>query len=200
MSEFLGTEVPRQTVWAAEKGERDFRAAELIALAAALGTTIPELLRTDDDVQLAEGAGIDWYSYRRLASGTDSSTDAWTIYQIARDLRDEMWRIGELFDRLMQPVRFAVENDDLLRERVEADLSAARERLHLAWLDYYQNSGGSDVFGTFEEWSQYEHPSLPNTTPAIQAAEAALEGTRERREKRSHRVKRTVRGEVDPNG
>jgi transcriptional regulator with XRE-family HTH domain len=47
----LGRTWPRQAVSAAEKGRRAFTAAELFAIADALGCGVPDLLRVDPSVQ-----------------------------------------------------------------------------------------------------------------------------------------------------
>lgn len=85
----LGREWSRQAVSAAEKGKRAFTASEIVALADALGVTVPWLMTPPanaDVIELAPGValGVD---LARLLSG-ESAVDEWR--RIEGDLRRQI--------------------------------------------------------------------------------------------------------------
>ena len=65
----------RQAVLKAEKGHRQFTAAELLALAAALGATWPQLFESADEVRLPSGKRMPPALIDALVSGTNKERD-----------------------------------------------------------------------------------------------------------------------------
>lgn len=59
----------RQAVWKAEAGERNFTAAELIGLAAALDATVPQLFDFPDAVRMPSGLRMEAATVDALMSG-----------------------------------------------------------------------------------------------------------------------------------
>lgn len=91
IGERLGREWPRQAVSAAERGKRSFTAAELVAIAHALGTNVQQLLTPPPgigEIELADGVAID----RALLAGALSP---------GRITDKGLERIQEVFSRLL---------------------------------------------------------------------------------------------------
>ena len=109
IGELLGRPWPRQAVSAAEKGDRAFTAAELVAIAFALDTNVSWLLTPlagGLGVEMPSGAAVDQTELvaavlPRLSDGGD--TDA--IRQVLVDLGRRIMENARAFDRLMDDVR-----------------------------------------------------------------------------------------------
>jgi transcriptional regulator with XRE-family HTH domain len=72
---WLGKPWTRQAVWEAENGKRVFTAAELLALAAALGVTLPQLFESADDLDLPSGRTMPATAIEALVLGTNKERD-----------------------------------------------------------------------------------------------------------------------------
>lgn len=72
---WLGKPWTRQAVWEAENGKRAFTAAELLALAAVLDVTLPQLFECTDNVQLPSGKTMPPEVIDALVSGTNNDRD-----------------------------------------------------------------------------------------------------------------------------
>ena len=109
IGELLGRPWPRQAVSAAEKGDRAFTAAELVAIAFALDTNVSWLLTPlagGLGVEMPSGAAIDQAKLiaavlPRLSDG--DHTDA--VRQVLVDLGQKIMENARAFDRLMDDVR-----------------------------------------------------------------------------------------------
>lgn len=86
LGEYLGEPWPRQAVSAAEKGERAFRAAELVAFALVLGCPIESLLEPPLEVEavLLDGKPVD---SRNLRSATGTNSDLAELGDLMTQLR-----------------------------------------------------------------------------------------------------------------
>jgi transcriptional regulator with XRE-family HTH domain len=110
IGELLGRSWPRQAVSAAEKGDRSFTAAELVAIAFAFQTTVSWLLTPlagDSGVTMPSGAVIDQTKLITAVlpqfSVEGDNTDA--IRQVLVDLGQKIMENAQAFDRLMDDVR-----------------------------------------------------------------------------------------------
>lgn len=91
LEEYLGKPWSRQTVHAAEKGQRAFTATELVALALALETTVPSLFLPyggNEPVTLPSGHTIDRSAFRDLAFHPadirgKSAANSWDALRVA---------------------------------------------------------------------------------------------------------------------
>ena len=109
IGELLGRPWPRQAVSAAEKGDRAFTAAELVAIAFALDTNVSWLLTPlagGLGVEMPSGAAVDQAKLiaavlPRPSDGGD--TDA--VRQVLVDLGQKIMENARAFDRLMDDVR-----------------------------------------------------------------------------------------------
>jgi transcriptional regulator with XRE-family HTH domain len=72
---WLGKPWTRQAVWEAEHGKRAFTAAELLALAAALDVTLPQLFECTDNVSLPSGKTMPGTVIEALTVGTNNERD-----------------------------------------------------------------------------------------------------------------------------
>lgn len=114
---YLGKAWSRQSVSAAEKGDRAFTAAELIAFSMVLGCTVETLLEPPvgvDRIQLGDGE-ID-SRHLRTTAATNS------------DLTDLVTAVHELRGRWPQLQGVVTEVDDLLEKAVREVWRAARGR------------------------------------------------------------------------
>lgn len=75
LAPFLGKPWSRQAVWEAERGRRAFTAAELLALAAALGVTLPQLFESSDPIQMPSGRTLDEVALDALTTGTNDDRE-----------------------------------------------------------------------------------------------------------------------------
>lgn len=75
----------RQTVWKAENGQRQFSPLEIMALAAVLEVTIPQLYETVEPILLPSGRSLPAESVDALASGTNKEAEL--IYRLQQELR-----------------------------------------------------------------------------------------------------------------
>jgi transcriptional regulator with XRE-family HTH domain len=109
IGELLGRPWPRQAVSAAEKGDRAFTAAELVAIAFALDTNVSWLLTPlagGLGVEMPSGAAVD--QAKLIAAvlprpGDGGDTDA--VRQILVDLGQKIMENARAFDHLMDDVR-----------------------------------------------------------------------------------------------
>ena len=72
---WLGKPWTRQAVWEAENGKRVFTAAELLALAAALDVTLPQLFESAEDLDLPSGRTMPATAIDALVLGTNKERD-----------------------------------------------------------------------------------------------------------------------------
>jgi transcriptional regulator with XRE-family HTH domain len=72
---WLGKPWTRQAVWEAENGKRVFTAAELLALAAALDVTLPQLFESADKLVLPSGRSMPATVIDALVLGTNKERD-----------------------------------------------------------------------------------------------------------------------------
>lgn len=72
---WLGKPWTRQAVWEAENGKRAFTAAELLALAAVLNVTLPQLFESADDLDLPSGGTMPATLIDALVLGTNKERD-----------------------------------------------------------------------------------------------------------------------------
>ena len=75
LAQWLGKPWTRQAVWEAENGKRAFTAAELLALAAVLDVTLPQLFECADNVLLLSGDTMPPAVIDALVSGTNNERD-----------------------------------------------------------------------------------------------------------------------------
>lgn len=119
VTEQLGKPWSRQAVSAAEKGRRYFTAADLMALARILDTSLPSLLllagRDASEVDLAEGAHVPAEEYqRRILAGIEdagralTSSDLEELQAVADKMRDSHRRAAEALDGFEASVASAV--------------------------------------------------------------------------------------------
>jgi transcriptional regulator with XRE-family HTH domain len=109
IGELLGRPWPRQAVSAAEKGDRAFTAAELVAIAFALDTTVSWLL-----TPLAGGLGVEMPSgtavdQTKLIAAVlpppSDGGDTEAVRQVLVDLGQKIMENARAFDRLMDDVQ-----------------------------------------------------------------------------------------------
>lgn len=118
LAEHLGKPWSRQAVWAAEKGNRSFTAAELVALAKILGGTVESLLEPPpgvDTVELGTGTALD---ARHLRATAATNSDLAGLADAVQRMRDAFPGIQEDVDRL----------DTLIREVARETWTAVRGR------------------------------------------------------------------------
>jgi transcriptional regulator with XRE-family HTH domain len=92
MEEYLGVEWSRQAVSYAEKGRRDFKAAELAALALALRVPLVTLIEPPEGstVELAEGRAIPSGAVNHFLGFRSSTHDTDTLISKLFQIRDEV--------------------------------------------------------------------------------------------------------------
>lgn len=89
----------RQTVWKAEQGGRSFTAAELLALAATLEVTVPQLFETLDPVRMPNGRELAPQIVEGLLAGvTTESEKQQRLTLELRGLRRFHQKLTELVD------------------------------------------------------------------------------------------------------
>lgn len=94
---YLGRRWSRQAVWDAERGRRDFKAAELVALADALDVTVPQLLESDQPVTVPSGRAMTTEALDALSAPRDADRDRWLAIQAElRGLRTFREKLSEL--------------------------------------------------------------------------------------------------------
>lgn len=101
LGELLGKPWSRQAVSAAEKGRRAFTAAELVALAVALGCSVEDLLEPPVDVQeitLLEGPPLPSRHLRTVGSTNTDLQDAVDSMQALREAWEAERRDGKVTD------------------------------------------------------------------------------------------------------
>lgn len=97
LAPFLGGEGwSRQTVWKAERGMRQFTPAELLALAAVLDVTLPQLFESPDPVKLPGGT-LSAEAIDALVAGTNDVRDYHV--RLSAAVRG-MERVGQDLNRL----------------------------------------------------------------------------------------------------
>ena len=74
LGRYLGRPWSRQAVHQAERGQRSFTAAELVALALALDTSVPALFRTDGEHVELPGGAIPAEEYRGTLLSREKDT------------------------------------------------------------------------------------------------------------------------------
>lgn len=91
---FTGRAWSRQAVWDAERGHRAFTAAELLALAGALGVTLPQLFETSGSITMPSGESLPASAVDALLAGTNRGKDR--TLRLRRELRGLRAFQGEL--------------------------------------------------------------------------------------------------------
>ena len=92
---YLGKPRSRQAVHQAERGQRSFTAAELIALALALDTSVQALFRAEDDQIELPGQAISAEEYRGTLLNRQNDTPLDGLEELIIALHD----IGEVLER-----------------------------------------------------------------------------------------------------
>jgi transcriptional regulator with XRE-family HTH domain len=105
LGRYLGRPWSRQAVHQAERGQRSFTAAELVALALALDTSVPALFRTDEERVELPGGVIPAEEYRGTLLNREKDTPLDGLEELIVALHD----IREVLDRpaLARLVRIA---------------------------------------------------------------------------------------------
>jgi transcriptional regulator with XRE-family HTH domain len=95
LGRYLGKPWSRQAVHQAERGQRSFTAAELVALALALDTSVQALFRADDDQIELPGRAISPEEYRSTLLNRQNDTPLDGLEELIVALHD----IGEVLQR-----------------------------------------------------------------------------------------------------
>lgn len=117
LGQYLGKPWSRQSVSAAEKGDRAFTAAELIAFSLVLGCTVETLLEPPAGVEFVE-----------LGDGRIDSRNLRTTATTNSDLADLVSAVHELRQRWPQLQTTLTEIDEVVERAVRETWKAARGR------------------------------------------------------------------------
>lgn len=127
LGEYLGKPWSRQSISAAEKGDRAFTAAELIAFGLALGCPVEALLEPPADVeQVGIGEGVIDARHLRTAAATnaDLTAVAEAMQEMRRrwpQLQDTVTDLDELFQRAVRETWKAARGRGIVVAEEQAD-------------------------------------------------------------------------------
>jgi hypothetical protein len=137
LGRYLGKPWSRQSVSAAEKGERAFTAAELIAFSLVLGCTVETLLEPPagvEHVEIGDDGQIDSRHLRTTAATNSDLADLVTAVHELRQrwpqLQGKVDELDELFERAVREVWRAARGRgiDVAQEEADARNEARREK------------------------------------------------------------------------
>jgi 8-oxo-dGTP diphosphatase len=122
LGDLLGRPWPRQAVSSAEKGERSFGVAELVAFAAALDTTVNDLIKppgSEESVALG-GAALPLRALRAVLTTTGREREDLNLPAIEQTLSDLSDAIARGQADLGHALQLARQVDSLIIERLRA--------------------------------------------------------------------------------
>lgn len=141
LGELLGRPWSRQAVSAAEKGGRAFTGAELVALAVALGTTVPRLFTPPSkvsSVEMPNGIQIDRAQLVGVAGPEFSDERA------LRTVSSVLPALTELAERMHATSLSAAHNvRDIWRIFEELELAESERREAAAWANLRENQAAA---------------------------------------------------------
>lgn len=153
----------RQAVWKAERGGRSFTAAELLALAAALGVTVPQLFETEGEPVTLPGGQMPAGVLVGLLAGSDESDRSQRLHNELRGLqRFNQQLYGLAAANTAQLLRL----DAALNGAEEPEPETPRKKRTgpAGEIDAYFDMG----FAKAKEWAQL--PPKPESFPDLESA------------------------------
>ncbi len=132
----------RQAVSAAIKGRRSFTAAELVALAMALGTTIPELMHSTDYVELRDGDQVAPNELESVLYQTGRKTHAIAKEQM-REAADLIRRTADAqrgLDHLIPLLRVYLDEYPDFRDEIEHSRDDVLRKMRISDTERMWNS------------------------------------------------------------
>ncbi|MGY1551582.1 helix-turn-helix domain-containing protein [Microbacterium sp. A588] len=157
----------RNTIYSIETGSRHCTVADLFALAAALGCTIADLMKSDEPVTFGGTDPVEIDAFLR-APGEEPDARAWSYFENAGDALADVRNAWDRYVTAMDAVRRRVENSAALRERIER-IQGKRLRDHADYVvELFE-------FRPPENFEGYEAYAAANPTPGMVAARDALD-------------------------